>query len=145
MKYINVLIGIVVFSVVATILFGATYYLSGVYSSSNTATYNTLQGRYNFYEDVTNYSSVTRKINNNTQAAELDSFSTGSAASKGALAGLKTIIDSTGTIDRMSSTLSQDTNGWINPLFILTAKAIFWITLVIIILSVLWRAKLDSD
>ena len=149
MRYVNLLIGIAVFSVVASFMFYAMGNVGESYGSEDYSTYNTLGGpggSYDFTPDVDAPNSTIRQIAGDIQGSQFDVLSVGFSASIGALNGVKSILNSVTTVEKISNQIQDDTSGLgIYPGVWRLPSIIIGIVLAMIILGMVWRYNASTE
>ena len=149
MRYMSLLIGVAIFSVIAGFMFYSMGATGNTYSSTNANTYTTLGGMggtYDFTGEVDAPNSTVRRISSLLQGSQFDIVSAGFAASIGALNGVKSIFDSVGTVERISNQIQTDTSGLgIYPGVWRLPSIIIGIVLAMVILAMIWRYNASTD
>ena len=147
MKLQNVLIGVVMFSLVVGIYFAAASSIGTFYSSNNAANYQLSAQKYDVINEysVTNQSGTPGVNYNQLQNAKDEAVTNGGyLTSTSALSAITNIPNMLITPFKLFSNFVADT-GFIDPRFATALTAIIGIFSMILLLSMIWRYKPDTD
>lgn len=144
-KYTNILIGLVLFSLFITLMFSMAGSIGTTYGSTSAENFTKLSGEYGVYitEEGTNANSTLRKIESKL-GNSTNPISVGADILVAAVDGVKLMFGSVLTLNKVGDQVVEDSNGMINPLFKTAAASIIVIILVIIVISMLMRMKPET-
>ena len=146
MKYINMLLGFLVFSVVVTFFLGVAGTMGEEYQSNDYQLYKDVENSYDVSSDVDvgNSSSVSEGIASKIAGAVFSSVG-GDAIAKDVLDSLKLIGRSPATAVKITTQVSKDAGFLIPEIFLDGVRIAFAVTAIIITMIMIWRFKPDTD
>jgi len=136
MKFVNLIIGFVLFSAVVTLMFTATRDLTSEYESANAADFVELAGEYEDYVAnlTTGSDSTLRSMDNQTKTGTASSEGAEINIVSGGLSAVRLITNIFPTMEKILNKGKNSVGGFIHPI---VWQAIFGIIAVIIILIVI--------
>lgn len=144
-KYSSLAIGLILFSLFASLIFSSASIVGQAHNSTTHADFNELAGDYDDYaiKESSEDTSTFRQVGNKTVGGG-GVISTGSDILLSAVDGVKLFFGSIAVSNTVLNQIEDDTNGAIHPLFKTAIISIITIIIVIIVISMFMRFKPET-
>jgi len=144
-KYINLVIGFILFSSLLFVLFYAAGDMGKTYESEDYETYQRLSNTYGNESSIDLEKNTTfKKMSDYLSEAEFSTVSAAVGAIDKVLQAGKLLKDSISTTSRVSYQVQEDSQGKIHPQVPLVINSIIYITIILIILTIFIKVRLET-